>query len=255
MTERVRANETLEPLVGAGADIVKFYADYRKRALRFPEQNWKGGRSIQFPPRADPFDNERNPNTLLFTQEEMDAMVAEARASGTPVSAHAQSPRAVVMAAEAGVTTIEHGYIPSEEARRAMKENDVIFVPTLCVYEIYLPRAHLRAVLDHVRAAFNEGVRIAAGGDTGTFAHGENARELELLACAGLPVPDILQAATLRGWEACGGDLCGRRFGFLEAGCAADVIAVEGDFSVDLAAIRKVRFVMKDGVVYKDERK
>ena len=240
--------------MGAGADIVKFYADYRKRALRFPEQNWKGGRAIQFPPRADPFNNERNPNALLFTQEEMNAIVAEARASGSPVSAHAQSPRAVVMAAQAGATTIEHGYIPSAEARQAMRKHGTIFVPTLCVYEVYYPGAWLRAILKHTKAAFDEGVRIAAGGDTGCIAHGDNARELELLVRAGIPVLDVLQAATLRGWEACGGDLCGRRFGALEAGYAADIVAVEGDFSVDLAAIRRVKFVMKDGVVYRDTR-
>ncbi len=240
-------------LVGAGADIVKFYADYRKRSLRFPAQTWPGAAPIRFPPASDPFNNERNPNVLLFTQEEMDALVAEARASGAPVAAHAQSPAAVVMAARAGVTTVEHGYIPDGEAVRAMREHGTIFVPTLAVFEASYDAATLRAILDHARAAFDAGVRIAAGGDTGAIAHGENVRELELLARAGLPVPDVLQAATLRGWEACGAELCGRRFGALEPGFAADIIAVDGDFERDLGALRKVKFVMKDGAVYKDE--
>ncbi|KAK7750889.1 hypothetical protein SLS62_007152 [Diatrype stigma] len=241
--------------LGAGADIVKFYADYRKRARRFPASPWPGAEPIQFPPASHPFNNSRNPNVLLFTQAEMDAMVSEARASGAPVSAHAQSPAAVVMAARAGVTTIEHGYIPSGDAVAAMRDAGTIFVPTLAVYEVSYDDAVLRGILAHARAAFDAGVRIAAGGDTGAIAHGDNARELELLARAGLPVPDVLQAATLRGWEACGGDWCGRRFGVLEEGCAADVVAVDGALGrdLDLGALRKVKFVMKDGAVYRDE--
>lgn len=244
--------------MGAGADIVKFYADYRKRARRFPASPWPGTEPIQFPPPDDPFNNQRNPNVLLFTQAEMDAMVSEARASGAPVSAHAQSPAAVVMAARAGVTTIEHGYIPSSDALAAMRDAGTIFVPTLAVYEASYDDddAVLRRILAHARAAFDAGVKVAAGGDTGAIAHGDNARELELLARAGLPTLDVLQAATLHGWEACGGDLCGRRFGVLEGGCAADVVAVDGALGrdLDLGALRKVRFVMKDGAVYKDER-
>lgn len=240
--------------VGAGADIVKFYADYRKRALRFPASPWPGAAPVQFPPPSDdPFDNRRNPNVLLFTQAEMDAMVSEARASGSPISAHAQSPAAVVMAARAGVTTIEHGYIPDDEAVRAMRDSGTIFVPTLSVYEVSYDGAAMRAILAHAKAAFDAGVKLAAGGDTGAIAHGENARELELLEKAGVPTLDILRAATLHGWEACGGDLCGRRFGALEDGFAADIVAVDGGFGKDLSALRKVKFVMKDGVVYKDE--
>ena len=94
---------------------------------------------------------------------------------------------------------------------------------------------------------------MACGGDTGAFPHGENAREIELMVEAGVPVLDVLQAATLRGWEACGGDLCGRKFGVLEEGWAADLVALEGNPVEDLAAVRKVRFVMKDGKVYKGE--
>ncbi|RYP55372.1 hypothetical protein DL768_000127 [Monosporascus sp. mg162] len=241
--------------LGAGADIVKFYADYRKRSLRFPAPSWPGAPEIMFPPSSDPFTGQRNPNALLFTQEEMDAMVAEARDSLAPVSAHAQSPEAVIMAARAGVTTIEHGYMPSKEAVRAMADHGTIFVPTLTVYEDWygdIPGV-LDTILAHTRAVFEAGVRVAAGGDTGAFAHGDNARELDLLARAGLPLPDVLRAATLHGWEACGGDLCGRRFGCLEEGYAADIIAVDGDFEKDLGALRKVKFVMKDGIVYKDE--
>lgn len=242
--------------VGAGADVVKFYADYRKRALRFPSGGWPGQCKVEFPPDGDVMYGDRNPNVLLFTQEEMDAMVAEARVSGAPIAAHAQSPQAVVMAARAGVTSVEHGAWPSEEARRAMKENGCIFVPTLAVFDLVLNdgtevnRRHRQAVLAHAKAAFDEGVKIACGGDTGAFAHGDNARELELLVEAGIPLLDVLQGATLHGWEACGGDLCGRRFGCLQPGWAADIVAFDGDPTEDLSVLRRPTFVMKDGRVY-----
>lgn len=245
--------------LGAGADVVKFYADYRKRALRFPSGGWPGQCPVQFPPSGDLMYGDRNPNALLFTQEEMDAMAAEARASGAPIAAHAQSPEAVVMAARAGVTTVEHGAWPSEDAIRAMRENGCIFVPTLAVFDLALGdgtdanRRHRRAVLAHTKAAFDAGVKIACGGDTGAFAHGDNARELELLVEAGVPLLDVLQGATLHGWEACGGDLCGRRFGCLQPGWAADIVAFERDPTEDLGVLRRPAFVMKDGTVYKQQ--
>ncbi|KAI1780317.1 amidohydrolase [Hypoxylon cercidicola] len=239
--------------LGAGADVIKFYADYRKRALRFPQPSWPGAKEILFPPSNDPFAGQRNPNVLQFTQEEMDTMVSEAKRSGAPISAHAQCPEAVIMAAKAGVTSIEHGYMPSEEALEAMRENNTIFVPTLAVFQTFLGGSDtvMKTILGHTKAAFDRGIKLAAGGDTGAFAHGENVLELELLAKAGIPVPDVLQAATLHGWEACGGDLCGRRFGYLEKGFAADIVAVEGSPLEDLGALRRVKFVMKDGAVYK----
>ncbi|KAI1454149.1 amidohydrolase [Annulohypoxylon moriforme] len=241
--------------LGAGADVVKFYADYRKRALRFPQPGWPGARQICCAPSADWIDGQRNPNVVLFTQEEMDEMVAEAKREGAPIAAHAQDPTAVIMAAKAGVTTIEHGFVPSDEALDAMEENGTIFVPTLAVLQVMLgdEGGAMKTILGHTKAAFDRGIKIAAGGDTGAFAHGENVLELELMAKAGIPVPDVLQAGTLHGWQACGGDLSGRKFGVLEEGFAADIIAVAGDPTEDLGALRKVSFVMKDGVVYKDE--
>ncbi|KAI2463032.1 amidohydrolase [Annulohypoxylon bovei var. microspora] len=241
--------------LGAGADVVKFYADYRKRALRFPQPAWPGAREVCCAPSSDLFDGQRNPNVLLFTQEEMDEMVAEAKREGAPIAAHAQSPEAVIMAAKAGVTSVEHGFVPSEEALQALKENGTIFVPTLAILQAILGDADqgMKTILGHTKAAYDRGIKLATGGDTGPSAHGENAIELELMAKAGIPVLDVLQAATLHGWEACGGDLCGRKFGLLREGFAADIIAVEGDPTEDLSALRKVRFVMKDGIVYKDD--
>ncbi|KAI0809782.1 hypothetical protein GGR55DRAFT_689466 [Xylaria sp. FL0064] len=248
--------------IAAGADVIKFYADYRKRALRFPAQAWPGARPIQFPPSEDALLGGANPSFPLFTQEEMNAMVAEARLSRAPISAHASSPEAVIMAAMAGVTTIEHGGIPSDDALEVMKEHNTIFVPTLSVYDEELRRRgnhsqngqrQFQQVLAHTKAAYDMGIKLACGGDTGAFPHGENIRELEYMVEAGIPLVDVLQAATLHGWEACGGDLCGRRFGSVEEGYAADIVALDGNLSEGLGALRRVNFVMKDGQVYKNK--
>jgi imidazolonepropionase-like amidohydrolase len=97
------------------------------------------------------------------------------------------------------------------------------------------------------------GIELACGGDTGTYPHGENAREMELMIEAGVPVNDVLAAGTLGGWKACGGELCSKRFGWLEAGVSADIIALDSDPREEATALRQVSFVMKDGKVWKKD--
>lgn len=92
---------------------------------------------------------------------------------------------------------------------------------------------------------------LACGGDTGTYPHGENVREMELMIEVGIPVEDVLAAGTVGGWHSCGGDRCGRRFGTFEIGAAADIIALDSDPREDKDALRKVTFVMKDAQVWK----
>ena len=230
--------------LGAGADVVKFYADYGKRQLRFPPPAWQGAEVIEFPPE------ERNPNYPLFGLDEMEAIVREARASKAPVAAHCGLAESMVKAAEAGVTTIEHGSEGDDNAIDAMKRHSVMYVPTLAVTEFFGSK---ETRLNYAKKAYDAGVRLIAGGDTGAFAHGENVRELELMLEAGLPLEDVLVAATVRGWEACGADWCGRKFGLLKEGCAADIVAFKGDLREDTAALRRVEFVMKDGRVWKKD--
>lgn len=241
--------------LGAGADVVKFYADYRKRELRFPQSQWPGCPAIDFPPPGGLLTGRRNPNLLLFNQDEMDAIVTEAKVAEAPVAAHASTAQGVTMAAKAGVTTIEHGYESFEgsDAIETMKKNGTIFVPTLSVVELHIPNA---PILAQTKLAFDSGVKLACGGDTGAFAHGDNSREIELFVEAGIAVEEVLTASTLHGWEACGGDWCGRRFGWIGEGWAADLIAldIEGglsDGAVKRGAFRNVGFVMKDGRVWK----
>lgn len=189
----------------------------------------------------------------------MDEMVKEAITARAPVAAHAQSAEAVTMAARAGVTSIEHGFehMAGTEAMEAMKENGVIWVPTLAVFDSELGHGdeRLAPIIAQVKMAFDCGVKLACGGDTGAFPHGENVRELELMLEAGVPLEEVLFAATVRGWEACGGEWCGRKFGWWGEGCAADIVALDGDVRKDVGALRRVDFVMKDATVWKRDGK
>jgi len=203
-----------------------------------------------FPPEQKGLQGERNPNLLLFNQEEMLAIVSEAKVARAPVAAHASIAEAVTMAAKAGVTSVEHGFEPMEgtKAMETMLQHGTIFVPTLAVVELYID---IKPVLVQVKEAFDRGMKLAYGGDTGACAHGDNVRELEPFLEAGIPLEDVLVAATTHGWEACGGDWCGRRFGWLEEGCAVDFVALEGDVREDVGALRRIDTVIKDGRMWK----
>ncbi|GAB7340114.1 hypothetical protein MBLNU457_6599t2 [Dothideomycetes sp. NU457] len=241
---------------GAGADVVKVYADYRKRALRFPSPAWKGAGDILHPPSGNLFTGDRNPNLPMFCQEEFNEIVAEAKRNRIPVAAHACSPEGLVMAAKAGVTSIEHGLVVGEEYLELMKEMGTIYVPTLAVIDVYkdeLEEGEMDLMIENVGNAYRMGLKMACGGDTGAFDHGDNVRELELFVKAGIPVNEVLSMCTVGGWEACGGDLCGRKFGAVEPGWAADFVALEGDPTEDLGALRRVKWVMKDGMIMVNE--
>jgi len=233
--------------LGAGADIIKFYADYRRRIMRFPpKQQHPYVSSVQFPPKKP------NPDNILFTQDEMNAIVEEAEMGDCPVAAHCGSKEAVKAAAKAGALTIEHAYWADEETLQVMKDKGCIFVPTLAVCErFHGPR--MADILHNTKRAWEMGIKLACGGDTGTYPHGENARELELMMDAGVPLEDVLHAATVGGWESCGGDRCGRRFGWFAEGVAADIIGLDADPRDPGVknALRKVSFVMKDAKVWK----
>lgn len=231
--------------VAAGADIIKFYADYSRQAMRFPAVETHGSSiPVQFPPRNP------NPPIVMFNQDEMNAIVEEAHLAGLPVACHASTAKGAAMAAKAGVSSIEHGNFITEEVFAEMHRNNCIFVPTLGIMEV-LRKHDLAKLQRNVKKAFDMGVRLAAGGDTGAFNHGEGAREMELMIDAGVPVEDVLEACTVGGWESCGKDACGYRFGWFEEGNRADIIALDADPRVDREALRKVSFVMKNGRVWK----
>lgn len=231
--------------IAAGADMIKFFADYRRRIMRCPPlQQHPYVVGVLHPPQ------EPNPDYMVFSQEEMRMIVAEAALARCPVSAHCCTLEGALAAIEAGVDTIEHAYFATDDMYRRMVDKGVILVPTLAVAEkLHAKRFH--EILPQVKRAFDMGVRVACGGDTGTYAHGDNARELELMMEAGVAFADVLEACTVGGWEACGGDLCGRRFGWFDTGLQADIIAVDDNPETTAGALRNVNFVMKDAKVWK----
>jgi len=235
--------------IAAGADVIKFFADYRRRIMRSPPaQQHPYIASVLHPPR------EPNPDYMVFSQEEMNMIVSGANLAGCPAVAHCCTLEGAMAAVEAGVKSIEHVYFATDELYRKMAEKKVMLVPTLAIAE-KLHAKRFDTILPQVKRAHELGVRLACGGDTGTYSHGENVRERELMIEAGIPVADVLEACTVGGWEACGGDQCGRRFGWFEEGLQADIVALSGDPHTSIEALRKVDFVMKDGFVWKRDGK
>ena len=215
--------------LAAGADWIKVYADYR----RAPGE----------------------PATATFSLEELKAAVEEARSAGKPVAAHASTDEGVRRAVLAGVATIEHGTEASEATLALMKEHGTVLVPTLAAAEAIAryggwkegqpEPARLARAKAYVRKARELGVVIACGSDAGVFAHGQNAREIELLATCGMSPAEALRAATSVAARVLRRE---QELGRIEKGCAADLVALGADPLANPAALRDVRGVWKGGV-------
>ena len=215
--------------IGRGADVIKLYADY----------HWRPG----------------EPSRPTFTLDEMRAAVEAAHDAGRRVAAHANTAEGMRRAILAGVDTVEHGGEGTAETWALMKAHGTALCPTLAATEAITryggwngeapePQATTEKKASY-RAALKAGVTMCAGGDTGVFAHGDNAREAELMAAWGMPPAAALQVLTAGNAKVLG---IGDEVGTIAPGLRADLVAVEGDPTRDMTALERVGFVMKDGV-------
>jgi imidazolonepropionase-like amidohydrolase len=193
-----------------------------------------------------------------LSDEEMRAIVEEAARHGVKVAAHAHGTEGILAAVRAGVASIEHGSMLTDEAIALMKERGTYLVPTTYLadaidLEVLPPpiRAKAESVLplakESVRRAIAAGVPIAFGTDAAVYPHGDNARELATLVERGMTPLEALRTATVHAAALLGAD----DRGAIAAGRLADLVAVDGDPLADVTTTERVRFVMKGGVVYK----
>ena len=213
--------------IGRGADWIKLYGDYRWGPL----------------PGAHP----------TFSLDEMKLAVETAKSAGVPVAVHTSTPEGMRRATLAGAETIEHGDGGTPEIFKLMVEHHVAWCPTLTAGAGPWPPADPNSpAATRKRATFkaglDAGVTILNGSDVGTFPHGENARELEAMVAYGMQPAAALKSATSIAARVLHMD---NQIGQVKQGLFADLAAFDGDPTKDIGALRRVKFVMKNGTIYK----
>jgi imidazolonepropionase-like amidohydrolase len=219
---------------------------------------------LKIMPSGGVLDESASVDNAQMTEAEVAAVIAAAHDYGFSVAAHAHGAEAIRRAVRAGVDSIEHGTFMDEEGMRLMKQRGTWYVPTIIagkyveemanVPGYYPARIAVKAkqvgplIQQTAGRAYKAGVRIAFGTDSGVYPHGDNAKEFTYMVEAGIPAAHALQAATTHAAELLRKS---KDLGSLEPGKFADVVAVAGDPIADIAVMRKVQFVMKEGVVHR----
>ncbi|HTI93823.1 MAG TPA: amidohydrolase family protein [Puia sp.] len=242
-------------------------ADGKDACIRAVRQMYKEGADlIKITASGGVLSLEKDGSGAQFSEEELKAIITTAKDYGMPVAAHAHGAEAMKRAIRAGVTSIEHGTFMDDEAIELFKKYNVWFVPTIIAGKSVSDSAKKPGYFPPIIAAkalaigpiiqgtfakaYKAGVKIAFGTDAGVYAHGKNWMEFVYMTEAGMPAMEALKCATLNAAELIG---VSDRVGSLEAGKLADVVAVDGDPIRDIHVMGQVKFVMKDGVVYKNE--
>jgi len=213
--------------IGRGADWIKMYADYRWGPL-------SGSRPT-------------------FSIDELKLAVETAKSAGVPVAVHANTAEGMRRAALAGVETIEHGGEGTPEVFKLMVEHHVALCPTITAGAGPWPPANPESPANQrkrasFKAALDAGVTIINGSDVGTFPHGENARELEAMVAYGMSASAAMKSATSAAARVLHME---NQIGAVKPGLYADLAAFDGDPTREIAALQRVKFVMKNGTVYK----
>lgn len=228
------------------------------KAVRY--QSKHGVRVIKICATAGVFSFSQNAEVgaLQYSFEELQAIVREAHKLGLKVAAHAHGTEGINTAVRAGVDSIEHGSILSEESIRLMKEHGTFYVPQAYIVDMELPPGTPAAIIEKseyltplversLEMAYEAGVKMAMGTDSGVYAHGDNGKEFAAFVNEGLPPAYTLQMATVFATELLGVD----DRGVIEAGKRADLVAVPGNPLEEISVMENVQFVMKEGAVYK----
>ncbi|HXO73956.1 MAG TPA: amidohydrolase family protein, partial [Puia sp.] len=242
-------------------------ADGKDACIRAVRQMYKEGADlIKITASGGVLSLEKDGTGAQFSDEELKAIITTAKDYGMPVAAHAHGAEAIKRAIRAGVTSIEHGTFMDDEAIELFKKYGVWFVPTIIAGKSVSDSAKKPGYFPPIIAAkalaigpiiqgtfakaYKAGVRIAFGTDAGVYAHGKNWMELVYMTEAGMPAMEALKCATLNAAELIG---VSDKVGSLEAGKLADVVAVDGDPIRDIHVMGQVKFVMKDGIIYRNE--
>ena len=206
-----------------------------------------------------------DPQASQFTQEELRAAIADAHRLGRKVAAHAHGAQGILWAATAGVDSIEHGSYIDDAGIAAMKAHGTYLVPTLYLSDWFLENAPkmnvppsmlakgkevMPAARKNIAHAFASGLKVGFGTDAAVYPHGLNAHEFAVMVKLGLTPLQAIQAATINDADLLGWS---DRIGVIESKHYADIIAVDGDPLQDVTTLERVKFVMKGGVVYKNE--